>query len=244
LLSPLDSYLEVIRSAKNKTHFEDFKTGGRLSGDVRRGYQARMVAFTELANQGFVKIESGFLSLGSLSEVAWLEAGLLSGDPISWEICDLYPQKNRKFQPDQLHLQQIGRAGEDYVIELLNDLLEPEMRLEIVHTSLVDDTAGYDIVAPNPKNGGLSFLEVKTSTRPYDDFTFHLSRNEWATASKSNDWYLVLVQKVHGSCQLFGYLDASSLIDYYPKDSHTNFQWTSVRGKLGSDDVYVGLPGF
>ena len=53
----LASYLEVINAAKKKLYFEDFKAGGRLAGDIRTGYQARMAAFFELSEQGFVKLD-------------------------------------------------------------------------------------------------------------------------------------------------------------------------------------------
>lgn len=240
----LVSYLEVIQAAKRNEHFEDFKTSGRLASDIRSGYQARMASFAELLEQGFVNLESGLMSLGALSPEAWLTEGLERGEAESWEICDAFPQKARKFQPDLLNLEQIGREGEDFVIAWLQKELEPNLRSGLVHTSLTDDTAGYDIASPSPKLQGRMLLEVKTSTRPGEDFTFHLSRNEWNTAKRNSNWYLVLVRKVHGNCNIFGYLDGQSLVSYYPEDSHKDFQWTNVVGKLGADDVFSGMPGF
>ena len=239
----LASYLEVIRAAQRQEHFEDFKTGGRLTGDVRHGYQARMVAFAELLDKGLVKLESGFLSLGFLSELSWLNDAVLDGDKTAWDICDAFPQRQRKFQPDLLNLEEIGQQGEDFVISLLKEKIAHERHSEIVHTSLVDDSAGYDISAPNTRHGGKVLLEVKTTTRPTEDFTFHLSRNEWSTATRHSNWYLVLVQKVQGKLTLYGYLDGGSLVHYYPRDNHEDFQWTSTVGKLGPDDVFDGLPG-
>lgn len=240
----LVSYLAVIDAARRSVHFEDFKTGGRLAGDIRNGYQARMSAFSELSRQGFVKLESGLLALGSLSPERWLTEALANGETESWEICDSFPLKARKFQPDLLNLEQIGRDGEDFVIHCLRQNLEPNLHSSIVHTSLTDDSAGYDIVAPNAKLQGRMLLEVKTSTRSGEGFTFHLSRNEWNTATRNPNWYVVLVRKVQGSYSLFGYLDSESLINYYPKDSHPDFQWSTVVGRLGADDLFVGLPGF
>lgn len=240
----LDSYLEVINAAKMNTYFEDFKTGGRLAGDVRTGYQARMAAFLELCEQGFIKLESGQLVLGKLSSVPWLTNSLSNGEAESWEICDAYPVKLRKFKPDLFNREQIGREGEEFVVSWLKSNLEANMHSEIVHTSLMDDEAGYDITCPCPKLQGRILLEVKTTTRAGDDFTFHLSRNEWSTASKNSNWYLMLVRKSKGSFDLFGYLDSQSLINYYPDDKHKDFRWSSVVGKLGPDDVFSGFPGF
>ena len=240
----LASYLEVVSAAKTKQHFEDFKTGGRLSGDIRNGYQARMVAFLDLSEQGFVKLESGFMVLGTLSPAPWLTKSLLNGDIESWEFCDAYPARSRKFKPDLFNLEKIGRDGEEFVISWLKLNLEVQLHSGIVHTSLTDDGAGYDIISPSTKLQGRILLEVKTSTRPGDDFTFYLSRKEWSTALRNPNWYLILVRKIQGSFGLFGYLDNKSLVNYYPHDRHQDFQWTSVVGKLGPDDVFSGFPGF
>ena len=244
MLNQLASFLEVIIAAKEQMHFEDFKTGGRLAGDIRSGYQARMVAFSALADSGFVILESGKLMLGVLSEESWLTSSLTNGDPESWAICDAFPSKLRKFNPDSLNLEQIGREGEDFLVSWLKSNLDPQLHSEIVQTSLTDDSAGYDIVSPSLKLQGQMKLEVKTSTRSGDVFTFHLSRNEWATAARNFNWYLVLVNKTQGKFSVFGYLDSQSLVSYYPNDSHLDFKWTSTVGVLGPDDVFSGVPGF
>ena len=240
----LASFLEVVNAAYANQHFEDFKTGGRLAGDIRKGYQARMAAYSELSDQGFVRLESGFLVLGDLSPAPWLTEGLLNGDTEAWSLCDAYPSSSRKFQPDHFNLERIGKEGEEFVISWLKLHMESHLHSRIVHTSLTDDSAGYDIASPTANLQGRILLEVKTSTRPDNDFTFHLSRNEWQTACNNSNWYLVLVRKVDGSCALFGYLDSKSLVNYYPEDKHENFQWSSVVGKLGADDVFNGIPGF
>lgn len=225
-------------------HFEDFKTGGRLSGDIRIGYQARMVAFSDLLEQGFVKLESGLLILDSLTPAPWLTKGLLNGDTESWEFCDAYPVNARKFKPDQFNLEQIGRDGEEFVLSWLKENLDSHLHSSIIHKSLTDDSAGYDIASPSRKLEGRILLEVKTSTRPGDEFTFHLSRNEWNTSLRSANWFLILVRRIQGRFVFFGYLDNKSLVDYYPRDRHKCFQWTSTVGKLGPDDVFSGFPGF
>jgi hypothetical protein len=240
----LASYLEVISAAKNRENFEDFKTGGRLAADIRKGYESRMVAFSDLLEQGFVKLESGILELGQLTPASWLAEGLLNGDNESWQICEAFPTKSRKFKPDLLNLKAIGREGEDFVMSWLKLNLEPEFHSNIVHKSLTDDTAGYDIATPGLKLHERLLLEVKTSTRIGDDFTFHLSRNEWNTARRNHNWYLLLVRKIRGDLNIFGYLDSKSLVNYYPEDRHKDFKWTSVAGTLRSDDLFSGFPGF
>jgi len=240
----LTSYLEVVRAARNREYFEDFKTRGRLASDIRSGYQAGMAAFSDLSEQGFVKLQSGLMVLDTLSPAHWLTAGLLNGDKESWEICDAYPLKSRKFKPDLLNLEAIGREGEDFVVSWLTLNLEPAHHPRIIHKSLTDDSAGYDISSPSRKLQGQILLEVKTSTRVGPDFNFHLSRNEWHTALSHPNWYLLLVSKVQGSYRFFGYLDSQSLVSYFPSDRHKAFRWTSASGQLGSDDVFAGVPGF
>lgn len=238
------SYLEVISAAKKLENFEDFKTGGRLAGDIRKGYEARMVAFSDLLEQGFIKLESGILELGELTPASWLAKGILNGDKESWQICEAFPIKSRKFKPDLFNLEAIGREGEDFVMSWLKLNLEPKFHSDIEHKSLTDDTAGYDIASPSLKLQKRMLLEVKTSTRLGDDFTFYLSRNELNTALRNPNWYLVLVRKIQGDLNIFGYLDSQSLVNYYPEDRHKDFQWTSASGKLGPDDVFSGFPGF
>jgi hypothetical protein len=240
----LPSYLEVIKAAQQRTHFEDFKTGGRLSGDIRQGYQARMAAFRDLSSQGFVTLESSRIVLGELTPAPWLTSAIQSGSLASWEICDAFPQKLRKFKPEDYNLQEIGLEGELFVVEWLEKHLDEDLRKQIEHTSLKDDSAGFDISSPNSQSDSRIFLEVKTTTRQGDDFTFHLSRNEWNTAARLQHWYLVLVKKVEGQHTIFGYLNGQSLVNYYPQDSHPDFHWESVVGKLSSDDVFSGFPGF
>jgi hypothetical protein len=143
-----------------------------------------------------------------------------------------------------LNLELIGKEGEEYVVSCLKEKLETHLHPGIVHVSLTDDGAGYDIITPASKIEGRIMLEVKTTTKPGDDFYFYLSRNEWNTARRNSNWYLVLVRKTNGRLDLFGYLGSQSLVDYYPGDVHPDFQWTSVGGRLGPDDVFSGLPGF
>ncbi len=238
------SYLEVIKAAKSKTHFEDFKSIGRLAVDIRQGYQARMAALRDLSAQGFVTLDSGRIVLGVLSPASWLTESIQNGNSDSWEICDAFPEKFRKFNPDDFNRREIGLAGELFVFDWLCEQLDEGQRLFIEHTSLRDDSAGFDISTPSLRTGERLYLEVKTTTRTGDDFTFHLSRNEWNAAFRRTNWYLVLLRKVEGEHALFGYLDGQSLVNYYPIDSHKDFKWTSVVGTLHSDDVFVGFPGF
>jgi hypothetical protein len=238
---PLASYLEVVLAAKNGEYFEDLKAGGRLATEIAVGYSAIMVAFSNLERQGFVKLEAGRLVLGALSPSDWLQDAIINGDPEAWAICDIYPARARKFQPDKISLEQIGKEGEEFVLTWLQERLNPQLHSTIVQTSLTDDSAGYDVRYVSDA-GRRIFLEIKTTTREGDVFTFHLSRNEWHTARRLPNWHLILVNKIRGKFSFFGHLDGKSLVGYYPTDVHRDFRWTSVEGRFDQDDIYPGEP--
>jgi hypothetical protein len=203
-----------------------------------------MMALAELREQGFVKVESGLLLLDALYPTEWLTSSLANGESDSWRICDAYPKRAQKFQPDQVNLDEIGKAGEEYVVSWLRAHLDESLHAQVLHTSETDDSAGYDISTVTQTLPGKVLLEIKTSTRPGPDFTFHLTRNEFNTARMNSNWFLILVRRIGGKCTLFGYLDSVSLVSYFPKDNHSNFRWESTVGMLGEDDIFEGLPGF
>ena len=241
---PLNIFAEVVIAAKANLHFEDFKTGGRLSGNIRDGYEARMSAFFHLENQGFVKLEDSRLVLGVLTNAPWLSHGLVFGDKAAWAICDAFPARARKFEADDFGKAQIGLDGENFVVDWIKERLTQEQFVDIDHISLRDDSAGYDISTPTLHTSEKVFLEVKTTTRNSEFFNFFLSRNEWEVSQRLANWYLVLVQKTLGIHSIFGYLDGVSLGSYFPTDNHASFQWTISRGQLTQDDVFQFMPGF
>jgi hypothetical protein len=240
----VDIYAAVISAAKAKMYFEDFKIDGRLSGNVAQSYDARMAAFRHLEEQGFVRLEDSRLSLGLLTEIPWLSEAISFGDSAAWRICDAFPQGAKKFEPDNFRLTEIGLEGEKFVIDWLHNNLPFEKLSQIVHVSLSDDSAGYDISTPTLKFADSVALEVKTTTRDTEDFSFHLSRNEWEVSQRYVNWYLVLIRKHQGLHEIFGYLDGKSLGSYFPSDNHPHFQWSSSNGRLSQDDLFQVMPGF
>ena len=244
MYEPLNIYAQVVSAAKANMHFEDFKIDGRMSGNIRQGYEARMSAFQQLADQGFVKLHDSRLTLGSLTEKSWLREALLFGDLSAWEICDAFPRRAKKFEPDNVLNAEIGLEGELYVFNWLSENLTNEKVAWIDHVSLRDDAAGFDISSPTRHFSENVALEIKTSTRISDAFTFYLSRNEWEVSQRMSNWFLVLVQKNRGKHGIFGYLDGRSLSSYFPTDSHPNFEWTVSKGQLTQDDIFQTMPGF
>lgn len=243
MISKVANYQLVIEAAAKEIYFEDFKTAGRLSGNVLTGLETRIAAFQSLESQGFVSLMNGRLKLETLEPYPWLIDALEKGDTRAWAIFDLFPDRAKKFHATDIDLAQIGLDGELYVMSELSRSLAKEQFRHSVHVSLTDDTAGFDIYSPVPEGTEGSCLEVKTTTRPSNTFEFYLSRNEWESAARLANWYLVLVMKKDNSHSIFGYLDGASLVSYFPRDMHNDFQWSTAKGKFRQDDLFQGLPG-
>jgi hypothetical protein len=238
LIQDLSPYLLVVNAAKNHIHIQDFYMDGRLSLRVAHGYETRKQVLGELLKSGLIVLDGSRLCLGTLTEYSWLSKGLEQGSPEAWGIIDAFPKKSRKFDPDNELLNEIGMRGELFVVDELKRILPENCHDRIRHISLTDDTAGFDIAAPstiNPNNQ--NFLEIKTSTRPGEQFNFYLSRNEFEIARTFKNWYLVLVKLRNSEAEVFGYLEGSSLTGYFPEDTTKGFSWTSTRGSLSKDDL-------
>lgn len=239
----LAPYLLTVQCARDRMRLEDFYLGGRLAVVVEIGYEARRTALEELLRNGLVILDDSRLCLGKLNEVPWLSSLLQDGHPTAWAIVDIFPRKFWKYDPENDQSGEIGFRGEMFVIEELQRLLPPESHSDIHHISRFDDLAGFDISAPSVKQPDLQiFLEVKATTRPGPEFVFHLSRNEYETARRSTNWFLVLVCLSTSGSTIFGHLEGNSLLNYFPLDSTPSFNWTSARGFYTQDDLRVGLP--
>ena len=211
---------------------------GRLSLRLAHGYETRKQVLDELMKSGTVFLDGSRLNLGILTESFWLSEGLEQGSTEAWEIVDAFPRKARKFNPDNEKFKEIGMRGELFVIDELKRILPENYHDRIRHVSLTDDTAGFDITTPSTINpNDQLFLEVKTSTRPGEQFNFHLSRNEFETAKTSKNWYLILVSMRNTENNIFGYLEGASLAGYFPEDTTKGFSWTSATGTLSKDDL-------
>ena len=238
LTKDLTPYLLVVNAAKNRIHIQDFYMDGRLSRNVAHGYEARKQVLGELMNSGVVALDESRLTLGMLTTFNGLIEGLKEGSVEAWAIVDLFPKKSRKFDPDSNLLNEIGIRGELFVIEELKRMLPANLHERIQHISLTDDSAGFDISTPSTINPNNQIqLEIKTTTRPGNQFNFHLSRNEFETAKRYEHWYLILVTSWNLECKIFGYLEGSSIISYFPIDTSSGFSWTSAKGSLNQDDL-------
>ena len=76
-----------------------------------------------------------------------------------------------------------------------------------------------------------SFLEVKTTSIPGQEFTFYISRNEFEVSLvRNNNWFIILVQIVDGQEQFFGKLDYNFINSHRPEEHSSAFiKWESLK---------------
>jgi hypothetical protein len=233
----------VVRAAANHVYVQDLLLTSRASTQTESGYEAVSKALQELVDLGFVLLDEGQLNLGFLEETLWLNDALIQGDLSAWELVDLFPPSRRKYNPDTERLAEIGLIGETFVMSKYREALPDDLFARVKHTSLVDDSAGYDIVVPSEVEHSVElYLEVKSTVRPRGETTFHLTRNEAKQAQGLANWYLVLVN-VGSVNREVGHLEGSSVVPYLPEDKDPRFMWESVLGKFSEDDLRSGLPG-
>lgn len=83
----------------------------------------------------------------------------------------------------------VGKRGEEVVIKLLRNTLEPEEANTIIWQSDLGKTPGYDISYTASGNGD-KLIEVKSGVK--DTFkNFEISANEWAAAEQHREAYSI-----------------------------------------------------
>lgn len=230
-----DLAIDVVNAAQKKISIHDYKANAKLEPyAIGTSYQYRVDVLQELITSGVIWLNGNFLELGNTDSLEWLQSALLSGSEKAWEFADSVDygnEKKKKF--DMKHLSEIGRIGEDFIISLLQESIPQEAHGLIKHVSTIDDTLGFDIVAPSTVNIDKgSLLEVKTSVRDSSSFDFYLSRNEFEVGRKRPDWSLIAVTIRNGKPELLGHLFAHQIESRVPRDIDQNVKWQSSHFKL------------
>ena len=237
--------LEVIRAARNRISVRDFDMQCRLapvSGGM--AYYDRLRVAQQLITDRIVEKDNGYLRLSIKNIPDWLVDGLEVGSEISWEILEnIDPTRKLNDKFDRLLLQKIGLDGEMLVMELLLRHLTEMVFKRVRHVSLTDDSAGYDIQSPSIKDSSDTFfLEVKTSSRPGNDFHFFISRNEARVAAQNDNWRLVGVIRRITGYELLGTIHFSSFSQFLPSDNSSNGRWESASISIPTSSFVSGLP--
>jgi len=116
------------------------------------------------------------------------------------------------------------------VMTELHTKLHESVHHRIQHISLIDDSAGFDIRSPltlDPTNNVL--LEVKTTSRPGQNFSFYISRNEARVASLNENWRLIGVVKKPSGLSILGALSFMQISSFLPVDKSENGRWESAK---------------
>ncbi|MEU5914833.1 DUF3883 domain-containing protein [Micromonospora sp. NPDC047527] len=151
-----------------------------------------------------------------------------SGD---WRTADVYREE-------------LGALGEEHVLNAcraeLEELGRPDLSEQTQRVSLVSDSLGYDIFAPNLQGPGRR-LEVKTQGgRPREAFRFFLSRNEYEVGRRDGNWAIVCCELAVEGVRIVGWCRALALTPYLPVDR--NGRWTESLVHLPVTVLHAGLP--
>jgi len=235
--------LDCIVFARDARHVRDYSDFCKMQLGAGTSYYDRIRVKDQLIDEGFVRIEENRLRLGSAHKRAWLDQALRNGDPEAWEICEIYPKRKLKFDPDNTAARDLGLAGEVFVLEKLKQLLPKALQGRLIHVSLEDDGAGFDISTPSVKNPeDQVLLEVKTSSRSGSKFRLFISRNEVETGLRNPNWRLVLVAAQQGEFDILGVLGMTDFADCLPQDTSSEAMWMSTRIDLSRDGWRPSLP--
>jgi hypothetical protein len=235
--------LDCVGFAAQGRHIADYTDFCKLQLGPGTAYYDRIRVKDQLIDEGIIRVENNRLHLGTLSDVSWLRSSLNNGDPEAWSICEAFPKRKLKFDPDDSVLRDLGLRGEEYVIDCLRAELPIDKHSRIVHLSLEDDSAGYDIRTPSTQaSDEQNLLEVKTSSRAGNTFRFFLSRNEFETGKRNPQWRLILVSAKNGTFGIAGVLRVEDITNLMPVDTSVEATWASVRLNLNVDSWSSQLP--
>lgn len=237
--------LEVLKAASGRITVKDFDIQCQLApATTGRSYYDRLRVAEKLIEDGVIEKIDDHLRIATKVAPSWLKEGLLSGSAISWAILDEIDSKGRIQNKIDLELlSTIGLEGEKEVISQLKEALPPRLIPRVKHISLTDDSAGFDIASPSVVQNDFSFLlEVKTSSRPGNEFRFFISRNEARIASLNENWRLVAVLRHPGGYRILGHLTYGHFSGILPRESSPFSKWESASVTVPVDLIIPGIP--
>ena len=237
--------LEVINAARLCMTVKDFEIHCRLAPlSNGKSYFDRIRVAESLISDGIVRIIDGQLRLPQGVIPNTLLVALFEGSAVAWKILDLIdPTFKFSRKIDQDLLLKIGLNGELVVIDELKSKLSDTQHIKIRHVSLVDDSAGFDIQSPSVNNTeNTVLLEVKTSCRPGDRFTFYISKNEARIGRQNRNWFLVGVEPVDVGYRVIGHMSFDVFADYLPVNQSSSGDWETAKIVVSKQKFNQGLP--
>ena len=237
--------LEVVVAARSGMAVKDFEIQCRLAPSaIGKSYFDRIRVADALMSDKLISVENGFLKLTNNFIPESLVDNLVTGSEVAWKILDcIDPPRKFLKKIDQDLLNKIGLDGELAVIQELHSHLDSQELPRVRHISLVDDSAGFDIQSPSIKNTEETlFLEVKTSVRPGELFTFYISKNEARVASQNKNWFLVGVESSVDGFRVLGNLTFNTFSEFLPLNQSRNGEWETAKIVMPKKMFFSGLP--
>lgn len=237
--------LEVLRAARLGMAVKDFEIQCRLAPVLNgKSYFDRIRVAEYLININLISTEDGYLKIVKNIIPGSLIDNLLTGSDLAWKILDcIDPAKKTLQKIDRDLLTKIGLDGELAVISELKFLLSSDDFSRVRHISIIDDSAGFDIQAPSVSSTEeIVLLEVKTSVRPGDFFTFYISKNEARVARQNNNWFLVGVEATANGFKVMGRISYNFFSDLLPLNQSDNCEWETAKITLSKKMFMSGLP--
>lgn len=237
--------LEILTAARRGLAVNDFEIQCRLKPISNgKSYFDRIRVAESLIQDKLITVDDGNLKLIGNEIPDSLIESLVTGSVIAWNILDCIDPPRKHLQ--KLNLDLLKKIGLDGEIAVMNDLKLYLTELEfqkVRHISLVDDSAGFDIQAPSVKNcDNTLLLEIKTSVRPGDFFTFYISKNEARVASQNNNWILIGVESSPSGFRVLGNLTFNSFADFLPQNHSDKGEWETAKILISKKAFINGLP--
>ena len=246
--SPSETWFEIagdaIVAAKQGMSLAQYDYSSKIAKvSVGKSYVDRLNVLEKLLDDGLILIYDKHLRLGEVSDIEWLDALLDKGSKKSWEFVDAIDPQYQEKKFDSTRLQQIGLAGEEFIIRCLKDRLPETVHDRIEHIAKRNDSAGFDIVTPSLRDHDKRIaLEVKTTVVPSGSFSCFLSANEFSVGTRTEKWHLVAVKIEEGACRLVGHAQAFRFESMMPENKSPNATWSSVKLTVDEDFFEPDLP--
>jgi hypothetical protein len=236
--------IELIKFCKENGSLNDYKKFSLAKKSVDDSYTIRMNILDSLIDAGIIIIDNETLLINNDLSSSFMDNYLLKGDKNAWLLIEEAKLEDHFFQKfDDKQLKEIGLQGEKFIVKKYMELLDVKYHKQIQHVSLISDVVGYDVASISMFNNNKKvLLEIKTSIRPGNNIIFYLSRNEYETGIKKNNWFLVFVQIIDNSEKLLGHLNPFHFKDFIPNEINETVRWQSLKIVLDKKYIKDGLP--
>lgn len=133
--------------------------------------------------------------------------------------------------------ERVGAAGEAALVALLQGL----SGVEVDHVASRSDGFGYDM-AVTVGEGVKLHLEVKSTNRS-NRFTAYLSRHEFETSIRDDEWVMVLV-RLDAELEIagLGCVSTDWIVANVPRDVGSQGSWSSAKLEIPNGVVCGGIP--